>query len=136
MKNILDKINRSHEIEATKLAKHEVDLSLASDISAKLDQGEAIIELFNKNLIKFKQLSSSWETVQKEAFNQLEVLDNEKTFAQKWKNETEKIYGVAINAAKELGVDKKSIQGLPQIEKALIQVNDLIVEAQKAAQKF
>ena len=37
MKNILDKINKAHEVEATKLGTHEVELALFDDIKSSIE---------------------------------------------------------------------------------------------------
>jgi len=47
MKNILDKINRSHEIEATKLAKHEVELATIDTLKNEVIGYNKLLDSYN-----------------------------------------------------------------------------------------
>ena len=137
MKNILDKINRADEIQSkVELGKHEVELALVDELNALEDRGSAIVELFSKNIDKFEQLILSMEDITKKTSQQNEVVNNNKGLAQKWDSEVTKVYAKALDAAKQLGVNKNDIQGLAKLEKTMIAVQDVINKAQKLAQRF
>jgi len=136
MKNVLDKINKAHEVEATKLGTHEVELALVDELNALEDRGSAIVELFTKNIDKFEQLILSMEDITKKTSQQNEVVNNNKGLAQKWDNEVTKVYSKALDAAKQLGVNKNDIQGLAKLEKTMIAVQNAINNAQKIAKRF
>jgi len=142
MKNILDKINRADEIQAnleldkTELGTHEVELALVDELNALEDRGSAIVELFTQNINKFEQLILSMEDITKKTSQQNEVVNNNKGLAQKWDNEVTKVYAKALDAAKQLGVNKNDIQGLAKLEKTMIAVQNAINNAQKIAKRF
>lgn len=136
MKNILDKINKAYDVEATKLGTHEVELALVDELNALEDRGSAIVELFTQNINKFEQLILSMEDITKKTSRQNEVVNNNKGLAQKWDNEVTKVYSKALDAAKQLGVNKNDIQGLAKLEKTMIAVQNAINNAQKIAKRF
>jgi len=136
LNTILNKLGKIEEIHETNLGKHEVNLALADELNALEDRGSAIVELFTQNINKFEQLILSMEDITKKTSRQNEVVNNNKGLAQKWDNEVTKVYAKALDAAKQLGVNKNDIKGLAKLEKTMIAVQNAINNAQKLAQRF
>jgi hypothetical protein len=69
MKNILDKINKAHEVEATKLAKHEVELAIVQDIIKLFSDGQNLAStagsMVDSSAVKFADALKPLEQAKK-----------------------------------------------------------------------
>ena len=120
MKNILDKINRSHEIEATKLAKHEIELGVAEDLSKALADMQAIVKSSNDELTKLNNADTAIAKAKVEAQKLIDMANsnadkaynNSKKIAATYSKNLMKYAGILDKVekqAKDLGVDVKQI---------------------------
>lgn len=120
MKNILDKINKAYEVESTKLAKHEVALGVAEDLSKALSDMQGIVKGSGDELTKLKNADSAIEKAKVEAKKIIDVASSnaDKAYANSQKiSATYKknlmkyatILDKAEKQARDLGVDVKQI---------------------------
>lgn len=123
MKNILDKINKAHEVEATKLAKHEVELGSVDDLKELNAKYKDLIKRINENQIKIEATSSRVNKAKAELKKAIEeeatsksVLTSDITRANEVLNLSDtatsnqtRIAKQVFDQAKQLGVDVKTI---------------------------
>lgn len=98
MKNILDKINKAHEVEATKLGTHEVNLANVKEIPTRLKK---ILDT-QKKLDKILPQLDKLQVEKKDAINLLKMYVEQDT---KFLQEIE-------TQVKQLGLDESTIPNL------------------------
>lgn len=123
MKNILDKINKAYEVEATKLATHEVELGSVDDLKELNAKYKDLIKQINENQIKIEATSSRVNKAKAELKKAIEeesiaksVLASDITRANEvlnlsntaTSNQTQ-IAKQVLDQAKQLGIDVKTI---------------------------
>jgi len=111
MKNILDKINRADEIQATKLGTHEVELGLLDDLNALNAQGEKLRQGVNQ----VYSLRSQMEKYVKE----------ERTKIVKYLSDVEKLTKNAETKAKELGLSLNDNIAYKNAKNRLVELNNI-----------
>ena len=123
MKNILDKINKAYEIEATKLAKHEVELGSVDDLKELNAKYKDLLKRINENKIKIEATSVRVNKAKAELKKAMEeestsksVLANDITKVNEVLNLSDtatsnqtRIAKQVFDQAKQLGVDVKTI---------------------------
>lgn len=120
MKNILDKINKAYEVEATKLAKHDINLGVAEDLSKALADMQGIVKGSGDELTKLKNADAAIAKAKVEA---KKIIDVASTNADKAYSNSQKISATykknlmkyanfldkVEKQAKDLGIDVKQI---------------------------
>lgn len=123
MKNILDKINKAYEVEATKLAKHEVELGSVDDLKELNAKYKDLIKRISENQIKIEATSSRVNKAKAELKKAIEeettsksVLAFDITRANEVLNLSDtatsnqtRIAKQVLDQAKQLGIDVKTI---------------------------
>ena len=111
MKNILDKINKAHEVEATKLGTHEVELGLLDDLKALNAQGEKLRQGVNQ----IYSLRSQMVKYAKEERNKVV----------KYLSDVEKLTKNAETKAKELGLNLNDNTAYKNAKNRLAELNKI-----------
>jgi predicted nucleic acid-binding Zn-ribbon protein len=105
MKNILDKINKAHEVEATKLAKHEVELALLDDLKNQskniLAEKNKLASIETEFYNQKKKLKSFVEIVQEQSKRLIELTNELKAKTNALGIETPKEVSIYLGQAKE-----------------------------------
>lgn len=123
MKNILDKINKAYEAEATKLATHEIELGSVDDLKELNAKYKDLIKRISENQIKIEATSSRVNKAKAELKKAIEeesiaksVLASDITKANEVLNLSDtatsnqtRIAKQVLDQAKQLGVDVKTI---------------------------
>ena len=123
MKNVLDKINKAYEIEATKLAKHELELGSVDDLKELNSKYKDLLKRINENKIKIEATSVRVNKAKAELKKAMEeestsksVLANDITKVNEVLNLSDtatsnqtRIAKQVFDQAKQLGVDVKTI---------------------------
>ena len=91
MKNILDKINKAHEVEATKLGTHEIELGIIQDLE----------NLF----INYNKESSSFEKIVVEIAGAIKEMQRKKVLTDKFGSEIETKYKTLLKDTNNLGLE-------------------------------
>ena len=137
MKNILDKINKAYEVEATKLAKHDINLGVAEDLSKALTDMKGIVSSSAEILNKLKNLDDSIAKAKVEAKKIIDVATTnaDKGYANSQKMSTTYKKNLLKYAnfldkvekqAKDLGVDVKQIQNYNAVSAIYDEANTAI----------
>lgn len=124
MKNILDKINKAYEVEATKLAKHEVNLGLVEDIASATAKAREI----SKNLIDALESADKYKIELDKSISTIKKLYPQ---ASKHQDAEDKIWEKAAKAATDLGLKKEDIKGWKEFADSGLAVNSAINGANK-----
>jgi uncharacterized coiled-coil DUF342 family protein len=116
MKNILDKINKAHEVEATKLAKHEVELGVADNLKKAL-------KLYTDSVSKYgKDLDNAFVPIRtlEKAITELKGRVSEVvSIAQELRKSED-------NVSSELDIVRKKIQQAKEDLGITIDINDVV----------
>ena len=107
MKNILDKINKAHEVEATKteLGKHEIELTLVAELKKALNEFNKVNSLDDTLRTKYSQL-------QQDAKNIINQCENSKKVFLSIMSKFEasaKDLGVNVDSSIDYGIAKENI---------------------------
>lgn len=107
MKNILDKINKAYEVEATKteLGKHEIELTLVAELKKALNEFNKVNSLDDTLRTKYSQL-------QQDAKNIINQCENSKKVFLSIMSKFEasaKDLGVNVDSSIDYGIAKENI---------------------------
>ena len=97
MKNILDKINKAYEVEATKLGTHEVELALIDDLKQIVAKGKQVQGSMVKGQLEVKNIAQRTLQFAKE---HLKNLDNVSKLSNKMKTQADAL-GIDITKVAE-----------------------------------
>lgn len=121
MKNILDKINKAYKVEATKLAKHEVELGAKEDILKLIQNAIKVAKANGKINDSADKLANQISTLKKQVPEQILIAKKASQEMNTLNNNITSAYDKFQAQLKALGLDKNAV---PELEKAMQSLSD------------